>query len=234
MGLIKQLETDKVKAIEELIDNSSPRNDFFLMISLSIIMATLGIIIDNIIIIIGSMLIAPLLYPILSMSLGIVILDFKCILRSLLTILKSIALAISLSLIVTFIFFNQCQDLNILKFINSQIYLEYFIIAFVSGLAASIALLRPNVNESIPGVAISVALIPPLSILGIGLAKLNPLIIRPALIIFLINVSGITLASIIVFLSMHLFRHKKKVIKAVAKDEKIIQKTQEIKEKNNL
>lgn len=234
MSLINQLEQDKINAIEELINNSSPRRDFFLMISFSVIMATLGIIIDNIIIIIGSMLIAPLLYPILSMSLGIIIFDFNCILRSLLTIIKSSALSVALAIIVSFIFFTKCQDLNILKFINSDIYLEYFIIAFISGSAASIALVHPNVNESIPGVAISVALIPPLSILGIGIALMESYIIQPAINIFLINILGITIASAITFLSIKLFKHKKRVQRAVAKDKKIIEKAEKINQENNL
>ncbi len=216
------LNKEKIEAINRLINNSSPRRDYFLMISLAVIMTTLGIILNNIVVIIGSMLIAPLLYPILSMSLGIVISDFKLFFRSTITILKSATLAISLAIITTFIFFTKTQSINVFKFISTDIYPEYFIIAFISGLAASIALVKANVNESIPGVAISVTLVPPLSILGIGLAKMQMSIINPALTIFLINILGITIASTITFSALKLFKYKKKVQKAVEKDQKII------------
>lgn len=222
--IFKPLSKEKINAIEELINNSSPRHGFFLMIGLAVIMTTMGIILDNIIIIIGGMLVAPLLYPILSMALGIVIFDLKSIARSFLTISKSAALAISLSIIISFILFSDCQNLNLTKFINPAIYLEYFIIAFVSGLAASVALMKPNVNESIPGVAISVALIPPLSILGIGIALMQSYIILPAINIFLINILGITVASFFTFLTMKLYCYKKKIQQAVKNDEKIVQK----------
>jgi uncharacterized hydrophobic protein (TIGR00271 family) len=222
--LFQQSDKEKNDAIKELINNSSPRHGFFLMIGLAVIMTTMGIILDNIIIIIGGMLVAPLLYPILGMALGVIIFDLKATLRSMVTIIKSAILAISLAIIISFIFFQNCQNLNLIKFINPTIYLEYFIIAFVAGLAASVALMKPNVNESIPGVAISVALIPPLSILGIGIALMQNYIILPAINIFLINILGITIASALTFSTMKLSNYKKKIQQAVQNDEKIIQK----------
>jgi uncharacterized hydrophobic protein (TIGR00271 family) len=222
--LFQQSDKEKNDAIKELINNSSPRHGFFLMIGLAVIMTTMGIILDNIIIIIGGMLVAPLLYPILGMALGVIIFDLKATLRSMVTIIKSAILAISLAIIISFIFFQNCQNLNLIQFINPTIYLEYFIIAFVAGLAASVALMKPNVNESIPGVAISVALIPPLSILGIGIALMQNYIILPAINIFLINILGITIASALTFSTMKLSNYKKKIQQAVQNDEKIIQK----------
>lgn len=229
--IFKPLQKEKINAIRELINNSSPRRGFFLMIGLAVIMTTIGIILDNIIIIIGGMLVAPLLYPILGMSLGIVIFDLKSTLRSIFTIIKSATLAVSLAIIVSFFFFNDCQNLNLIQFINPNIYLEYFIIAFISGLAASVALMKPNVNESIPGVAISVALIPPLSILGIGIALMQNYIIQPAVNIFLINILGISIASVLTFSTMKLSDYKKKVQQAIQNDEKIIQKIENEKNK---
>lgn len=58
-------EEDKAKAVEDLIVNSSPRQDFFLMIVLSVLMATFGLLINSSAVIIGSMLVAPMLFPIM-------------------------------------------------------------------------------------------------------------------------------------------------------------------------
>ena len=82
-------EKDKAKAIEDLIYNSSPRQDFFLMVVLSVLMATFGLLLNSPTIIIGSMLVAPILFPIMGLSMGIVMVDSKLISRSIRTILKS-------------------------------------------------------------------------------------------------------------------------------------------------
>lgn len=97
-------EKDKSDAIENLIENSTPSKDFFLMITLSILMATFGLLIYSSAIIIGSMLIAPMLYPILSLALGITISDPKLISRSFYTVIKSLAYGIAAATIVTAFF----------------------------------------------------------------------------------------------------------------------------------
>ena len=79
-------EADKSKAVEKLITDSTPDFDFFLLMTLSMLMATFGLLIDSAAVVIGSMLIAPLLSPILSFSLGIVMSDSKLISRSFYTI----------------------------------------------------------------------------------------------------------------------------------------------------
>ena len=76
MSLFTHLNTlsdeDKSKAVEKLITDSTPDFDFFLLMTLSMLMATFGLLIDSAAVVIGSMLIAPLLSPIFSFSLGIV------------------------------------------------------------------------------------------------------------------------------------------------------------------
>ncbi len=72
-------EEDKAKAIKDLIYNSSPRQDFFLMILLSVLMATFGLLLNSPAVVIGSMLVAPILFPIMGLSMGIVMVDSKLI-----------------------------------------------------------------------------------------------------------------------------------------------------------
>jgi len=82
-------EEDKAKAIEGLIASSSPRQDFFLMVVLSVLMATFGLLLNSPAVIIGSMLVAPILFPIMGLSMGIVMVQKKLIKRSVRTILQS-------------------------------------------------------------------------------------------------------------------------------------------------
>ncbi|MBU1160064.1 DUF389 domain-containing protein, partial [Patescibacteria group bacterium] len=75
-----------------------------------------------------------------------------------------------------------------------------------------------QLNETLPGIAVSVAIIPPLAVIGIGIAKLNWAVISGSFLLLLINILGIIFASMIIFSLMNL-SVKKKVAQEVAKKE---------------
>ncbi len=224
-------EKDKSTAIENLITESTPRQDFFLMVILSVIMATFGLLINNSAVVIGSMLIAPILYPILSLSLGIVMADFKLISRSFYTLVKSITFGIATAAIIA-LFFSKDYETYF-----TEPSLIYVMIAIVAGMAASFALIKPQLSETLPGVAISVTLIPPLASTGIGIAKFNWAIISESFVLFLVNAIGIIFASMIVFSLMHLYIRRMEARKAIKKEdhaiEKELEKAEKEKEKNS-
>jgi len=218
-------EKDKSDSVRKLIQESSPRDDFFLMVILSILMATFGLILDNSAVVIGSMLIAPILFPILSVSLGVTISNFKLIYRSLYTLLKYVAFGIFASTVVD-MFFNSSLEIS-----NSQGLmagmkpsLAYAAIAVIAGMAASFALVKPRLSEMLPGVAISVALIPPLAATGIGIAHFNWDIISNSFMLFLVNFVGIVFASIMVFSLMNLYIKRRVAQLAITKEDKAIKK----------
>jgi len=225
-------EGEKSDAIKKLISDSSPRQDFFLMVVLAILMATFGLLLDSVAIIIGSMLIAPILWPILSLSLGIVIADRKVIGRSAYTLLKSILFGVAASALVSVFFVHRGYGVTMEIMNRTQPSLMYAAVAIVAGLAVSFAVIKPHLNETFPGIAISVALIPPIAVMGIGLAKLNWAIISQSFMLFAMNTAGIIFSSMIVFSLMNLYIKRKDVIKAVKKDEKEIRKEVKKAEKN--
>ena len=108
MSLLSQIdnlsEGDKSKAVKKLITESTPDFDFFMLVTLSVLMATFGLLIDSASVVIGSMLIAPILSPILSISLGLVMSDSKLLARSVVTIIKASLLGIVSAMIATFLF----------------------------------------------------------------------------------------------------------------------------------
>jgi uncharacterized hydrophobic protein (TIGR00271 family) len=219
-------EKEKSDAVEHLISASSPRQDFFLMIILSMLMATFGLFLNSSAVIIGSMLIAPILSPVLSLALGIVMADGKLISLSLYTLLKSIVFGVAAATLVTLFLGHYNLTEEILARTNPS--LPYVAIAVIAGLAASFALVKPQLNETLPGIAISVALIPPLAVTGIGIARLDWHIISSSLIFFLVNTAGIIFSSIIIFSLMNFYVKRKVASKAVAKEEKEIQKEKEL------
>ena len=197
-------ETEKTEAVKDLICDSTPRPEFFLMTGLSVIMATAGLVIDNAAVIIGSMLIAPILSPILSLSMGIVMSDIKLIARSFRTVLIASGVSVGLAALSTLFFPGEYRlGDEILSRVDPS--LVYLTIAVVAGIAASFARAKPDMSESIPGIAISVALIPPLSVMGIGVAHLNWDMISGSFLLYLTNVIGIIFASMIVFSLMNLY-----------------------------
>lgn len=217
-------EKDKSKAVEKLISDSTPDRDFFLMIILSILMATFGLLLNNMAVVIGSTLIAPILYSILSLSLGIVMADFKLILRSVYTILKTIAFGVGGAAIATLVF-SFSEEEKYSRIITSvEPSFLYIAVAIIAGFAASFALVKPGLNETLPGVAISVALIPPLAAAGIGIAKLDGSIISNSLILFILNIIGIVFASMVNFSLMKFYLERKVAEKTVKKEEARMEK----------
>ncbi len=223
-------EKDKSDAIEKLIQNSTPHQDFFMMVILSVLMTTFGLLIDNSAVIIGSMLIAPILYPILSLSLGIVMSDHRLISRSFNTVLRSVALGVAASTIVTLLFSKMGSGTSFEIIARTKPSLMYAAIAVIAGMAASFALIKPRLSETLPGIAISVALIPPVAVMGIGIAKWNWGMMSSALVLLLINVLGIIFASMLVFSLLNLYVKRKVAREVVEEEEKKLNKENKIKE----
>ena len=218
-------ESDKDNAIENIIQHASPRQDFFLMLVLAIGMAVFGVLLQSIIVVIASMLIAPLLYPLLSLALGIIAADETLIVRSLYTIGKSVVLSLAGGFVIAFLFSpHQLNTAFLFGSGGSQASLIYAVIAAIAGFAAAFAMVKPHLNETLPGVAIAVALVPPLAVAGTALALFDWQLFSQALLLFLANVIGILFSAMIVF-ALFRFSTKKKVTEqAVKQEEKIVEK----------
>jgi len=213
---------DKTKAVDRLISGSTPSQDFFLMVILSILTATFGLLLDSVAVIIGSMLIAPILYPVLSLSLGIIMSDFRLISRSFWTVVKSLILGVAFANFATIIFASQLSDLTEEIISRAQPSLISVVVAIIAGLAASFALVKPQLNETLPGIAISVALIPPVAVMGIGLAKLDLILVSGSFLLFAVNMIGIVFASMITFSLMKFSNKKTEADKTIVKEERKI------------
>ena len=210
---------DKTDAVDHLISGSTPTQDFFLMIILSILTATFGLLLNSMAVIIGSMLIAPILYPILSLSLGIIMSDFKLISRSFWTITKSVALGITSSGLTIMLFSSQFPNLTEEITSRTEPSITYLVIALIAGFAASFALVKPQLSETLPGIAISVAIIPPLAVTGIGIAKFDWNLISGSFLLFLVNTIGVIFASMFTFSLMNFYAQRKEADLSIKKED---------------
>jgi len=185
---------------------------------------------DSAAIVIGSMLIAPILHPVLSLSLGVSLSDYKLIGRSFYTLLKAITIGVVSAVIAT-LFFSDGEYTTSEIIARTEPNLLFFAIAVVSGIAISYSLVKPDLSETLPGVAVSVALIPPLAVVGIGIAKVDWAVVSGASVLFLINVIGIVFASMISFSLMNV-HGKRKVAESAVKREDLKVQQEEKKVKN--
>ncbi|MDE2031164.1 MAG: DUF389 domain-containing protein [Patescibacteria group bacterium] len=221
-------ESDKNTAIEGIIQHATPRHDFFVMLTLSVAMASFGLLLNNITIVVGSMLIAPLLYPLLSLSLGIITADIDLISRSIFTIFKSMVFAIATGFAIGLLFSSHHIIFNppFVNTINMQSPLMYALVAAIAGFAAAFAIIKPRLSDTLPGVAISVALVPPLSVAGLAISSFNWAVFSNAFLLFLVNVVGIVFSAMIVF-ALFRFSIKKVVTQEIVKHEDKIVKKEE-------
>jgi uncharacterized hydrophobic protein (TIGR00271 family) len=210
----------KEAAVKKLIENSFPSADFYLMVVLSVAMASFGLIMDSAAIIIGSMLIAPVLYPILSTAMGFIIFNDTLTLKSAKTLIKSMVVAIATAFVIGLIFGDAEFVRNAAEIqTRTSIGINHILVAIVAGLASAFALVKPKMSETLPGIAISVSLVPPLAVTGVGLAIFDLGIAKGSFSLFIVNVIGVLIASALVFSLMNFYTVRKGATKAIVEEE---------------
>ncbi len=205
---------DPKKTLERLEDAVELSLQYYLLISMSSIIATFGLIQDSPAVIIGAMVVAPFMVPLFAFSYGANWAKLGLIWKSSISIFKGSLLAFGVSCFITlFIYIN--FDYPFME-IPSEILVRTrpspfdFIVAFAAGIAGAYGYIDKNVKEFgeyLVGVAIAVALMPPLCTSGIGLGLSfitgRHEITIGAGLLFLLNLFCILLAGIIIFFIYH-------------------------------
>ncbi len=160
----------------------------------AIIIASVGLNVNSIPVIIGAMLISPLMSPIIGFGLGLGINDTALLLKS----LKNLGIMFGISLIASTLYFmvtplETDNPTELLARTNPSIY--DVMIAFFGGIAGILELSRKDKGTVLSGVAIATALMPPLCTVGYGIAHLNWHYAGGALYLFFINCVFIALAT---------------------------------------
>lgn len=207
---------DQVRVAAELIESSRLTGGFYLMLVLSTVVVTLGLLLNNAAVIIGGMLITPLLTPLLTLALGIVMGDMPLLWRSSKIFLRAVGIVFGVAAAIALFYPSGDLAGEITSRLNSNI--AYLMVAFVAGLAATFAWTNKNLSAMLPGVAIAVSLLPPLAIVGIGVAGLDFALIRGSIITLFLNLFGIVLGSVIIFSLLNFYRAKKETCEAVKQE----------------
>jgi uncharacterized hydrophobic protein (TIGR00271 family) len=147
---------------------SIPTISFFVLLAVASAIATFGLLANSAPAIIGAMIIAPLMTPIMGLSYGVVQLSWSQIVRSTITVFLGVAVVMLISILSAhFIELKVVGTEMISRAFPSLLDLG---VAMAAGAAGAFSLSRESIKNSLAGVAISVSLVPPLAVAGIGLA----------------------------------------------------------------
>jgi len=205
--IIKPISVERRAEVRvQLRDSSHPDFDFFLLVVLSCVIATQGLLVDSAAIIIGAMLVAPLMSPIIALGLASITGDDRMLRDAATALIRGAALAILISFLLAwgnrhlpFVVLQDLPDEVLARTRPGPIDLG---VALAGGIAAAFALAMPNISAALPGVAIATALMPPLCTVGIGLAMGRLDVAVGAFVLFVTNSTTITFAASLVFYAL--------------------------------
>ena len=203
IGLVHIKESvDYQTADSSIRNNISFKGPNVIILACAIVIASVGLNVNSIPVIIGAMLISPVMGPIMGLGLALGTEDGHLLKES----LKNYAVMVVISILASSMFFllsplNLENQSELLARTNPTIY--DVLIALFGGFAGILETSRKEKGTVISGVAIATALMPPLCTIGYGISELRLAYIFGALYLFLINTIFIALAT---FIAVKLFK----------------------------
>jgi uncharacterized hydrophobic protein (TIGR00271 family) len=165
---------------------------FWLLLPLSAVIAAAGVVGDSTATVIGAMIVAPLMTPILGIALATALADRTNLLRSIGLVILGAVAVIAIGYLVGLV-----TPIPIVAADNTQVAsrvsprLVDLLAAIATGAVGSVALCRSDISDTLPGVAIAISLVPPLTVVGLTLQSGEPSESLGALLLFVTNVSAI-------------------------------------------
>jgi uncharacterized hydrophobic protein (TIGR00341 family) len=196
----EQKKEDRI-SIEEIYqhvtEDVTVTKTYFVLIVLASIVASIGIIYNNVAVIIGSMVIAPMFTPIMALSLSTTLADTKLTRKSLFTGLSGYIIAISIGVIFGLFFTINPTAQEIL--FRTDINLMNVLLALSAGIAGSLSFTK-GVSQALVGVMVAVALLPPLVVTGLLIGSQHWIGTISSFLLFAVNLVCVNLAGVITFL----------------------------------
>jgi uncharacterized hydrophobic protein (TIGR00271 family) len=216
MGIVKNIIDDNrftpedLPKLEEKLFWEGPKKRislerFAMLLLLSTIIATYGVLKDSTATVIGAMIIAPLMVPIVATAAALVMGDLNRAGKALMVVVVGVTGVVLVAFVCGVI-----HPIFISFTTNSQITgrvspsLGDLIVALASGVAGAFAVSRDDVADSLPGVAISISLVPPLAVSGISLSHGEFLAASGSFLLFITNFFSILLAGGLTFVFLGL------------------------------
>jgi len=172
---------------------------FWLLLPLSAVIASAGVVSDSTATVIGAMIVAPLMTPILGIVLAVVLTDGANLRRCLLLVIAGAAAVVGVGwLSGLFVPYPVVAATNAQVAARVTLQLADLAAALATGAVGSVALVRSDISDTLPGVAIAISLVPPLAVVGLTLESGAPRQSLAALLLFTTNVAAILASGIVV------------------------------------
>jgi uncharacterized hydrophobic protein (TIGR00271 family) len=178
------------------------RSAFWVLLVLAAVIAGAGVVSDSDATVIGAMIVAPLMTPILGTALGLVLADRRRVVASVLFVLSGALAVVTVGYLLGLI-----DPVPVVAVSNAQVAgrvspkLLDLISALATGAVGAFALVRSDVSDTLPGVAIAISLVPPLVVVGLTLESGEPGQAAGALLLFATNVAAIVATGTAVLLA---------------------------------
>jgi uncharacterized hydrophobic protein (TIGR00271 family) len=207
---VQSTATDLARMRDQLlfdgVDAGQKLSRFWVLIVLAAVIASAGIVADSTATVIGAMIVAPLMTPILGTVLSVVTADRANLARSLVLIVAGAVSVVAIGWL-----FGELVPYPVVAATNSQVagrvhpHLIDLLAALATGAVGAFALVRSDVSDTLPGVAIAISLVPPLAVVGLTLESGASGQSVGALLLFLTNVGAILLSGLIVMALYRVF-----------------------------
>jgi len=186
---------DHDAVLRQIAEESGWSGRYVFLILVSAAISMLGLLMPSVAVLIGAMLLSPLMMPIIGLGFGIATLDFHEIRRAATALALGSAIAILLSVVMVAI--SPVQTITSEIAGRTRPTLFDLLVALLSAVAGAYALIRGR-GGTVVGVAIAIALMPPLAVVGFGLATWNWTVFSGSLLLFLTNAVTIALTAALV------------------------------------
>jgi uncharacterized hydrophobic protein (TIGR00341 family) len=185
--------------IREELDSSATLNrNFVFLVALAALVAALGLIMDDVAVVIGSMVIAPLIGPVVASAFGIVTADSTLTLRGIRTELTGLFIALVIATVLGAVIPGQTLNLSEQVLLRTQPNLLNLVLALAAGTAAALSV-TGRASTALVGVMVSVALLPPVLVAGLAVGSWKLDLAAGAALLLTTNLAGIVLAGLVTF-----------------------------------
>jgi len=189
--------SERTEVVRNALEMSRPETNFVVLMVVSSLLAAFGLLQSSAAVIIGAMLVAPLMSPLMAFSVGLLQGGLRLMRSAALTVLVGVLIGLAVATGIGLAFPLRVSSAEMLA--RGQPSLLDMGVALASGVAGAYAMARKDIPSALAGVAIAAALVPPLCTVGLAIAFGDYSLASGAGLLFLTNIVSISLAGAAVF-----------------------------------
>ena len=168
IDLLSVDESRKTEVRDDISIGSTPKTTYYLLLSISVLIAGFGVVTNSPAVVIGAMLVSPLMTPIFGISLGLVLGNATLLRKAFVAEFGGVLVAIGAATILGMLPFAQEVTPEMLS--RTSPTLLDLLVAALAGVAGCLAMIDARISPVLPGIAMATALTPPLAVCGLCIA----------------------------------------------------------------